>query len=59
MNLNPPVLASMPQPAWIALSKPDVYDAGSALQNFITQKLAAPRARFQSFEIYLCPTSPQ
>ena len=59
MNLIPSLLASMPQPAWIALSKPDVYDAGSALQNFITQKQATPEARFQSFEIYLCPASPQ
>ena len=59
MNLNPSLLASMPQPAWIALSKPDVYDVGSALQNFITQKLATPEVRFQSFEIYLCPASPQ
>jgi hypothetical protein len=43
----------MLHPTWSVLSKPDGYDAGFALQSFMTRRQAAPEARFESLEICL------
>jgi len=58
MNLTPSELAGKSRPAWVVLSKPDVYDGSMALRNFLSQAGAEPEKTFTSFQVYRIPPSP-
>lgn len=58
MNLTPSALAGKSRPAWVVLSKPDVYDGSMALRNFLSQAGAEPEKTFTSFQVYRIPPSP-
>jgi hypothetical protein len=55
INFSAADLDRLPSPAWIVLSKVDVYDIGGNLRAFLQQHSAAREATFVSFEIFRLP----
>ena len=59
-NASRAALSAAPPPAWVVLSKVDVYDGHGSLREYITTRGLRPEAVFQSFAIYRFPmASPQ
>jgi hypothetical protein len=59
-NASRAALSAAPPPAWVVLSKVDVYDGQGSLREYLAARGLRPEAVFQSFAIYRFPTaSPQ
>lgn len=52
MNPDSKALDSLPEPNWVVLSKPDIFDGRGAIRAFLHGRNLFPTARFQAFEIY-------
>ena len=52
MNPDPDSLAKLPAPALVIYSKPDIYDAHSSLQNWLSEQHYTLAKEFTSFKIW-------
>ena len=54
MSLSEASLKTMPQPTWVVLSKPDIYDGNSSIRKFLHAQAAEKVASYQALEIFRC-----